>query len=47
MIVYEDKGFGSSDKIDDATEDFLDAGDRPDVQKNGRYYLFIFSCISS
>ncbi|KAK4763412.1 hypothetical protein SAY86_009180 [Trapa natans] len=35
VIVYEDKGFASSEKIDDSTEDFIDAGGRPDIQKNG------------
>ncbi|KAK4780281.1 hypothetical protein SAY87_016387 [Trapa incisa] len=35
VIVYVDEGFGSSDKIENATEDFIDAGDRPDVQNNG------------
>lgn len=42
VVVYEDKGFGSSDKIEDAAEDSIDAGDRPDVKKYGGCIYFFF-----
>ncbi|OWM63074.1 probable galacturonosyltransferase 6 isoform X2 [Punica granatum] len=41
LVVYEDRGFGSvanysaSDKIDGDVEDSIDAGDKPEVQRNG------------